>query len=83
MFNMSAYPTIMLFNWFERGEINLAEARVFLQDPQSWAKQNANTADVNTPKPVLLASVAKKALASDVVGGWGGGYRNEPGGPGT
>lgn len=76
------FPTIMLFNWFERGEISLNEARVFLQDPQLWAAQNATVSDVNNGTPVLLARVAKKALVADVVGGWGGGYDNSPGRPG-
>jgi len=76
------FPTIMLFNWFECGEVNLAEARLFLNDPKCWAQKNATQNDVNNAKPLLLSSLAKKALVADVVGGWGGGYSNQPGGHG-
>ncbi|MGA2679364.1 MAG: type II secretion system protein [Sedimentisphaerales bacterium] len=76
------FPTIMLFNWFERGEVDVKEARLFLQDPQLWATQNATVNDANNSKSILLASVAKKALVADVVGGWGGGLINQPGGAG-
>ena len=76
------FPTIMLFNWFERGQVDLTEARLFLQNPQLWASQNATANDANNGKPILLASVAKKALAADVVGGWGGSSINKPGGVG-
>jgi prepilin-type N-terminal cleavage/methylation domain-containing protein len=76
------FPTIMLFNWFERGEVDVKEARLFLQNPQLWATQNATVNDANNGKPILLASVAKKSLVADVVGGWGGGLINKPGGEG-
>jgi type II secretory pathway pseudopilin PulG len=76
------FPTIMLFSWFERGEINTDEAWDFLKDPQLWAQNHATTADANNGGQILLASVAKKALVADVVGGWGGGEKNRPGGPG-
>jgi prepilin-type N-terminal cleavage/methylation domain-containing protein len=76
------FPTIMLFSWFQRGEIDVKEARLFLQNPQLWAVQNATVNDANDGKPVLLANVAKKSLVADVVGGWGGGLVNKPGGGG-
>ncbi len=76
------FPTIMLFNWFECGEVKLAEARLFLDNPNLWAQKNATVSDANNAKPILLARVAKKSLAADVVGGWGGGSINNIGGAG-
>ncbi len=75
----ASFPTIMLHNWFERGQVDLFEAREYLNDPQGWATRNAT---LNPGKPVHLAAVAKKSLVADVVGGWGGGERNRPGGEG-
>jgi len=73
------FPTIMLFKWFECEEVNVAEARLFLDNPQLWAQKNATSNDANNSKPILLASVARKALVADVVGGWGGGPSGKPG----
>jgi type II secretory pathway pseudopilin PulG len=69
-YNVS-FPTIMLFNWFERGEVDLPEARLFLKAPQQWAQDHATAIDVINTKPILLSNVAKRALAADLVGAWG------------
>jgi len=59
------FPTIMLHEWLEQGEVDLAEAKEFLSDPSGWMDLNC------TPPPsksVLLANVSNKSLACDVVG---------------
>jgi len=75
-YNVS-FPTIMLFNWFQRGQAELSQARDFLNCPQTWAQNNATVNDSNNAKPVLISSVAGKALVADIVGGWG--FTNKPG----
>jgi len=59
------FPTIMLHEWLEQGEVNLAQAKEYLSDPSGWMDRNC------TPirqKSVLLANVSNKSLACDVVG---------------
>lgn len=66
------FPTIMLHQWLERGEVDLDEARAFLSNPQGWANNNCtlenDASGRAVSKPVSLASVGKKSLACDVVG---------------
>jgi len=69
------FPTLMLHRWLARGEVNLDEAREYLSNPQGWTDSHCTL--VNDPacravsEPVLLASVSRESLASDVVGVWG------------
>jgi hypothetical protein len=59
------FPTIMLHEWLEQGEVNLEQAKEFLSDPSGWMDLNY------TPPPhksVLLANVSNKSLVCDVVG---------------
>ena len=70
------FPTIMLHKWLVRGQVNVDEAKEYLNNPQGWA--NSNCTLVNdamcraVSKPVLLASVSNESLVCDVVGVWGG-----------
>jgi len=66
----------MLHKWLVNGQVNVNEAREFLNNPQGWADSNStlvNDASCRAiSKPVLLASVSKESLVCDVVGVWGG-----------
>ena len=69
------FPTIMLHKWLVNGQVNVNEAREYLNNPQGWADSNStlvNDASCRAiSKPVLLASVSKESLVCDVVGVWG------------
>lgn len=59
------FPTIMLHEWLEQGEVDLAEAKEYLIDPSGWMNH------YSTPqchKSVLLADVSNKSLVCDVIG---------------
>lgn len=59
------FPTSMLHTWFEQGEVNLTEARAFLNDPSAWANSKCSP---EPPTPVLMANLANKSLVSDMIG---------------
>ncbi|MHC4395670.1 MAG: type II secretion system protein [Planctomycetota bacterium] len=59
------FPTIMLHRWLEIDEVDLNEARKYLNNPMGWF-QDCSTDTVS--KPILLASVGKRSLVCDVVG---------------
>jgi prepilin-type N-terminal cleavage/methylation domain-containing protein len=59
------FPTIMLHEWLEQGEVDLAQAKEYLSDPSGWMDFNCT---MTPPKSVLLANVGNKSLVCDVVG---------------
>lgn len=59
------FPTIMLHEWLERGEVDLAQAKEYLSDPSGWMDLNYTQQQRQT---VLLANVSNKSLACDVIG---------------
>lgn len=59
------FPTIMLHEWLEQGEVNLAQAKEYLSDPSGWMDLNCTPPST---KSVLLANVSNKSLVCDVVG---------------
>jgi len=59
------FPTIMLHEWLEEGEVDLAEAKEFLSDPSGWMDLNCK---MQPHQSVLLANISNKSLACDVVG---------------
>lgn len=59
------FPTILLHEWLEQGEVDLEEAREYLSDPSGWMDLNCT---LQPHQSVLLASVSNKSLACDVVG---------------
>jgi len=61
----ACFPTIMLHEWLEQGEVNLAQAKEFLSDPSGWMDFNCK---LQPHQSVLLANVNNKSLACDVVG---------------
>ncbi len=69
------FPPIMLHRWLELGDVNIAEAREYLNDPSTWASFNCT---LTVSKPVLMANIGKRSLVSDVVGVWGGVFSDPP-----
>lgn len=63
------FPPIMLHRWLELGEVNIAEAKEYLNDPSAWASFNSS---LSVLKPALMANLGKRSLVCDVVGVWGG-----------
>ena len=63
------FPPIMLHRWLERGDVDIAEAREYLNSPPTWASFNGS---LSVLKPALMANIGKRSLVSDVVGVWGG-----------
>lgn len=61
------FPTIMMFEWFEKGNIDVDQAKEFLKNPASWVSQNSAS---SFSKTVMLSNLRNKALVADVVGGW-------------
>jgi hypothetical protein len=59
------FPSIMLHEWLEQGEVNLAQAKEYLTDPSGWMDLNCTSLPT---KSVLLANVSNKSLVCDVVG---------------
>jgi prepilin-type N-terminal cleavage/methylation domain-containing protein len=59
------FPIIMLHEWLEQGEVDLAEAKEYLRDPSEWMDFNCTPP---SPNPVLLANISNKSLACDLVG---------------
>ena len=59
------FPTIMLHRWLEVDEVDLDEAREYLDNPLGWSQSNSTGSET---KPMLLASVSKESLVCDVVG---------------
>jgi prepilin-type N-terminal cleavage/methylation domain-containing protein len=59
------FPTIMLHEWLEQGEVDLAQAKEYLSDPSGWMDLNCTQPP---PKSVLLSNVGNKSLVCDVVG---------------
>ncbi len=70
------FPNVLLHQWLAENRVNMDEARAFLSDPTGWAGgfHNSNSA------AICLANVPNVALASDVVGVWGGATANPPSG---
>ncbi len=62
------FPNALLHQWLAEDKVNMDEARAFLSYPTGWASnyQGPNSA------AICLANVPNTALASDVVGVWGG-----------
>ncbi|MHC4204288.1 MAG: prepilin-type N-terminal cleavage/methylation domain-containing protein [Planctomycetota bacterium] len=69
------FPPIMLHRWLERGDIDLPEAKKYLEDPPAWAAFNSS---LSVLKPVLMANIGKRSLVCDVVGVWGGVLSSPP-----
>jgi len=69
------FPTIMLHKWLVSGQVNVNEAKGYLNNPQGWADSNCTLVNDATcravSKPILLASVSNESLVCDVVGVWG------------
>lgn len=63
------FPSIMLHHWLELGDVDIAEAKEYLNDPSTWASFNST---LTVSKPALVANIGKRSLVSDVVGVWGG-----------
>ncbi len=61
------FPTIMLHEWLEEGEVDLAEAKEYLSDPSGWMDLNCKLQQ-HQSQSVLLANISNKSLACDVVG---------------
>ena len=59
------FPTIMLHEWLEQGEVDLVEAKEFLSDPSGWMDLNCT---LQPRRSVLLANVSNKSLVCDAVG---------------
>jgi prepilin-type N-terminal cleavage/methylation domain-containing protein len=59
------FPAIMLHDWLEQGEVNLAQARKYLSNPSGWMDFNST---LQPSKSVLLANVGNKSLVCDAVG---------------
>lgn len=62
------FPTIMLHEWLEQGEVDLTQAKEFLSDPSGWMDLNCTQLQSRHAKSVLLANVSNKSLACDVIG---------------
>jgi prepilin-type N-terminal cleavage/methylation domain-containing protein len=80
-----SFPAIMLHKWLVNGQVNVDQAREYLNNPQGWADSNCTlvndvTCNRAISKPTLLASFSKESLVSDVVGVWGGGAPPPPSG---
>jgi len=70
------FPTALLHEWLAEDRIDMDEARAFLSDPTGWASNYQG----QTSAAIALAGVPNVALASDVVGVWGGATPNPPSG---
>ncbi len=70
------FPNALLHKWLAKDKVDMLEAQDFLSDPTGWASscQEPHSA------AVALANVPNVALASDVVGVWGGATPNPPSG---
>jgi prepilin-type N-terminal cleavage/methylation domain-containing protein len=61
------FPQVLLHRWLERGSVDLAEAKHFLNTCAGW------NGDKPVPfRPVKLSDIGKKSIVCDVVGAWGG-----------
>ena len=61
----ACFPTIMLHEWLEQGEIDMAQAREYLNNPSGWMDFNCT---LQSRQSVLLANAGNKSLACDAVG---------------
>jgi hypothetical protein len=64
------FPQLLLHQWFERGEVNLEEARAYLADPSGWMAQSASSDGTAASRQVFTRAVAKRSLVADIVGVW-------------
>ncbi len=71
------FPNALLHKWLAKDKVDMLEAQDFLSDPTGWASSNCLSQHSAT---VALANVPNVALASDVVGVWGGVTPNPPSG---
>lgn len=71
------FPPIMLHRWLELGDVNIAEAKEYLNGPSTWASFNST---LSVLKPALMANIGKRSLVCDVVGVWGGVLSDPPAG---
>lgn len=69
------FPTIMLHRWLERGDVDISEAKKYLEDPPAWVAYNSS---LSVLKPALMANIGKRSLVCDVVGVWGSEFSNPP-----
>ena len=61
----ACFPTIMLHEWLEQGEVDLAQAREYLSNPSGWMDFNCT---LQPRQSVLLANAGNKSLVCDAVG---------------
>ncbi|MCD6392132.1 MAG: type II secretion system protein [Planctomycetes bacterium] len=69
------FPNALLHKWLAKENVDMHEARQFLSDPTGWASNYQQRSGA-----ITLANVPNVALASDVVGVWGGKAPNPPSG---
>ncbi|MHC4791272.1 MAG: prepilin-type N-terminal cleavage/methylation domain-containing protein [Planctomycetota bacterium] len=62
------FPTVMLHQWLARDEVDLDEAKQYLNDPACWMTDNCTLNGTKLPNDILLANVSKKSLVCDMVG---------------
>lgn len=70
------FPNALLHKWLAKDRVNLPEAREFLSDPTGWASNYQGQRSA----AICLSNVPNVALASDVVGVWGGATPRPPSG---
>lgn len=67
-----AFPGVLLHRWFEKGEVDIDEARLFIQDPRAWILDNYNLENDgqgrSVSKVVSIAEVNQRSLVSDMLG---------------
>ena len=69
------FPNALLHKWLAKEKVDMLEAQDFLSDPTGWAS------NYQGHRPTIaLANVPNVALASDVVGVWGGVTPDPPSG---
>lgn len=67
-----AFPGALLHRWFEKDEVDIPEARLFIQDPQAWILDNYDLENDGqgraVSKVVSMAEVNQRSLVSDMLG---------------
>ncbi|MHC4123461.1 MAG: hypothetical protein ACYSSI_07805, partial [Planctomycetota bacterium] len=70
------FPTIMLHRWFEIGEVDLNEAKNYLDNPGAWIENNCTLQNDEqgraASKQVLISRIGKRSLVSDTISVTGG-----------
>lgn len=67
-----AFPGVLLHQWFEKGEVDIAEANLFIKNPQKWISDNCDLENDGSgravSKSLSISNFNRRSLVADTLG---------------